>query len=227
MIAYVDIEHPRFLESPDARAWHWEKIMRHVSLFEEVFEGMCCLLRPPRFSAAAVRGFPFSAVVISGNCADWSEYPHGWFDEIKRLLVAGDLPVLGICGGHQLIAVLLGGQAGPMRQLYSGETDPMPEFHPGMYKERGFVPVSVVRPHSLFADCPNPIEVYESHYWEVTRLPPEFEPLASSSACAVQAMAHSELPIFGAQFHPEEATDEHPDGRRVLRNFFRLCANAE
>jgi GMP synthase (glutamine-hydrolysing) len=64
--------------------------------------------------------------------------------------------------------------------------------------------------------------LYQSHYWEVKKLPDDLVLLASTEECAVQAMRHKECLIYGTQFHPEVHEEQHPDGRRLLTNFFRL-----
>lgn len=114
------------------------------------------------------------------------------------------MPVLGICAGHQFMAKHLGGAAGP-----SG----VPEF--------GRMTVDVAAPGRLLAGVPARFTAWESHNDEVTLLPPDFQVLAKSDNCAVQAMEHRSRPLFGVQFHPEV---EHTEcGERVFRNFLDAC----
>jgi GMP synthase (glutamine-hydrolysing) len=54
-------------------------------------------------------------------------------------------------------------------------------------------------------------------------LPEDFVRLAASEICAIEAMRHRTRPLYGVQFHPERYTDDHPDGRAILANFFRLA----
>jgi GMP synthase (glutamine-hydrolysing) len=55
-------------------------------------------------------------------------------------------------------------------------------------------------------------------------LPAELELLASSKECKVQMIKHRDRPLYGTQFHPEIYDDEHPHGKTLLQNFFRLAS---
>jgi GMP synthase (glutamine-hydrolysing) len=156
------------------------------------------------------------------------------------------LPILGICGGLQLIAMAHGAALGPMRRLQKGEADPNEGFASGYFKEWGFVPVRVLEPDPLFEGLGQKPVFLEAHYWDVKEVPPGFELLASSDACRIQAIRQTGRLVYGTQFHPEaylagkEAlqswlvnfvypkghTDVHADGRRLLANFFTLAGVA-
>jgi GMP synthase-like glutamine amidotransferase len=133
------------------------------------------------------------------------------------------LPTFGFCGGHQLIAEAFGGKVAKMRPLAPGETDPHPARYPGDFKEWAFVPVKIVKCDPLFDACGDTVMVREYHAYEIKRLPEEFEVLASNDACRVQAIKHKSRLLYGTQFHPEHFDAEHPDGGKILRNFFRLA----
>lgn len=125
-----------------------------------------------------------------GHCADY----------IEQL----DIPILGICAGHQFMARHFGGSAAP------GEE---PEF--------GQVEMTIDAPGDILADIPSPTRVWASHHDEVNVVPESFEVLARSEACPVQVMRHRERPLFGMQFHPEV---EHTEaGVQMFRNFIRIC----
>ncbi len=115
------------------------------------------------------------------------------------------LPVMGICAGHQFMAVHLGGTAGPSK---------VPEF--------GKVLMTVDDEDDLFKGLPDMLVVWESHNDEVVQLPPGFRSLAHSDNCQIQAMRHETRPLFGLQFHPEV---EHTDnGYEVFQAFIDVCA---
>jgi len=115
------------------------------------------------------------------------------------------LPVMGICAGHQFMAVHLGGTAGPSK---------VPEF--------GKVLMTVDDEDDLFKGLPDVLVVWESHNDEVVQLPPGFRSLAHSDNCQIQAMRHENRPLFGLQFHPEV---EHTDnGYEVFQAFIDVCA---
>ena len=114
------------------------------------------------------------------------------------------VPVLGICAGHQFMALHLGGEARPAK---------VPEF--------GKTRLVVDRPDALFEGLPPTFEVWESHNDEVTAVPAGFEVLAHSGNCGVQAMRSLERPLFGVQFHPEV---EHTQfGVDIFKNFLKAC----
>ncbi len=62
--------------------------------------------------------------------------------------------------------------------------------------------------------------MHQNHFWEVKTCPKDFERLAESELCAVQAVVHRKLPVFGCQFHPEEFSESQNHGKILLQNFF-------
>ena len=115
-----------------------------------------------------------------------------------------NVPILGICAGHQFMAMHLKGKAGPSK---------VPEF--------GKMLVTVDDPDEIFNGLPDTFVAWESHNDEVTELPDGFVPLAHSDNCAIQAMKHKEKPLYGLQFHPEV---EHTDnGYEMFQAFVDIC----
>lgn len=128
-----------------------------------------------------------------GNCAHYLEL---------------EVPILGICAGHQFMARHYGGDAGEA---------PRPEF--------GEARISLVEGGgALFAGTPVEQTVWESHNDEVTDLPPGFIVTARSESCDVQAMENEELGRFGLQFHPEVNDTEF--GSTIFENFVDVCRGA-
>ncbi len=115
-----------------------------------------------------------------------------------------DVPILGICAGHQFMAKHFGGEAAPAA---------VPEFGKAM--------LTVLQPDVLFNGLPASFEVWESHNDEVSALPGGFVALASSSDCKIQAMRSLKRPLFGLQFHPEVENTQH--GYEIFRNFLKAC----
>lgn len=136
---------------------------------------------------------------------------------------ATDLPTFGFCGGHQLIAEAFGGKVAIMRPLAPGEKDPHPARYPGLFKEWAFLPVKIVKRDSLFDGFGDTVVVREYHAYEIKRLPEQFDLLASTDGCKVQAIKHKSRLLYGTQFHPEHFDAEHPDGEKILRNFFKTA----
>ncbi len=119
-------------------------------------------------------------------------------------LEKAEFPILGICAGHQFMAIHFGGEAGP-----SG----IPEF--------GRTEIVVDEEDELFEGLPKAFQGWESHNDEVTVLPEDFIGLAHSNNCKCQAMKYLKRPIYGVQFHPEV---EHTDyGNDIFKNFLNVC----
>lgn len=132
-------------------------------------------------------------VGVDGTLGSCGEY-------IDRL----DVPILGICAGHQFMARHFGGSAAPGKE---------PEF--------GAVEMVLDDPREILKDVPTPTRVWASHHDEVDQVPDAFDVLAHSAACPVQVMQHKERPLFGMQFHPEV---EHTEaGVQMFRNFIDIC----
>ena len=135
----------------------------------------------------------YDALWVMGGPMDvWQEEAHPWLAPekaaIREAVVERGLPFLGLCLGHQLLAVALGGEVGPA-------TTP----------EIGILETELTaagRASPLFAGLPARSRCLQWHSAEVTRAPADAIVLASSPACAVQAMAVGER-AFGIQYHVE------------------------
>ena len=221
-IWYVDIEHERVLANDPRSLDHFATRNHRAVLLGEIAGVDCEPIHYLEVSQTLASERNVRAIVLSGNVTDWEEYDFATFQSLSELIKRTSIPVLGVCGGCQLIAFLYGGRCGPMRRLEPGEEDPG-RFAPGWFKELDYQPVRVVEQDPLFDGLgPEPV-FFESHYWQITRLPRRFRLLASTDACRVQVMRHRTRLIYGTQFHPEVHTDENPDGRTLLANFFRLA----
>jgi GMP synthase (glutamine-hydrolysing) len=115
-----------------------------------------------------------------------------------------DVPVLGICLGMQLMGTTFGGKVAP------GTI--------GGYAE---VDVEVVKENDILKGLPKRFKTWASHADQVIELPPQFEVLAKSRVCEIEAMKHVERPLYGVQWHPEVMHTEH--GGELLDNFIALC----
>jgi GMP synthase (glutamine-hydrolysing) len=158
-----------------------------------------------------------SHIILSGQSHPWGYYTPeslaGVFDVIRN----AEQPVLGVCGGHQQIALAYGATVAVMKRLAPGEG------YEGCLRERGFFKIETDG-ETIFAGLPRELTVWHSHYDEVKELPEGFERTASNGTCAIQAMRHRSRPLFGVQFHPELFDEAHTHGRRVLENFLALPA---
>jgi GMP synthase (glutamine-hydrolysing) len=116
-----------------------------------------------------------------------------------------ELPILGLCYGHQLIAQMVGGNVKPAKQ-----------------REYGIAYVEIDKPAGVLKDLGKKEKVWMSHGDTVFTIPAEFEVLAHTENCPVAAFRHKEKPIYGLQWHPEVIHTEN--GKQMLRNFiFEVC----
>ncbi len=155
-----------------------------------------------------------SHIFLSGQGHPWTMYAPEKLAGIFEVIRTVPRPILGICGGHQQIAVALGATVDVMKRLEPGEG------YEGCFKEKGFGEVEI-ETKSLFEGLPTKISVWHSHCDEVKNLPDGFVKLASNENCPIQAMQHESKPIFSTQFHPELFDKENPAGEKILENFLR------
>ncbi len=115
------------------------------------------------------------------------------------------IPVLGICYGMQLMALMLGGAV-----------------RKAELREYGSVDVEIKPGSVLFEGIGQRITCWMSHTWQVGEIPDGFKVVASSDNCPAAAMENAEKRLFGVQFHPEVA--HTAKGSEILRNFlFKVC----
>ena len=151
-----------------------------------------------------IRELSPSHIFLSGQSHPWNLYSQESLAGIFAVIRDASQPILGVCGGHQQMAMAFGATVGLMKRLTPGEG------YEGALRERGFFEVET-DDDGLFAGLPRKINVWHSHCDEVNALPAGFRCTASNETCTIQAMQHSELPLFSVQFHPELFDPEHPD----------------
>ena len=124
---------------------------------------------------------------------------------IKRF--AGEIPLLGICLGHQAIGQAFGGEVRRARTVMHGKTSPI--HHEGKGVFRGLPqPMTATRYHSLIVGWDSLPECLEVTAWTET---PEGE------KDEIMGLRHRTLPVEGVQFHPESIFS--PQGKALLENF--------
>jgi anthranilate synthase component II len=118
---------------------------------------------------------------------------------------AGHLPLLGVCLGHQALAVAFGGQVVRAERLMHGKTSSI--RHDG---------------RTIFRQLPNPFDATRYHSLIVDRrtLPSCFEISAETADGEIMGMRHTSLGVEGVQFHPESILTAA--GKDLLRNFLKL-----
>lgn len=143
-----------------------------------------------------------SGIIFSGSPTFFTEADHAPYFERYAFVKEGNIPVLGICFGHQLLGLLHGSK------IFRGEP------------VRVTVPIRVVKDDLLFKDLYPDTEMAEDHTEGIT-LPPGFIHLAYSSTYIIEGMRHPVLPLWGVQFHPEVSGN---NGLVLLKNFVDFCS---
>ncbi|WP_304171016.1 aminodeoxychorismate/anthranilate synthase component II [Phenylobacterium aquaticum] len=117
-----------------------------------------------------------------------------------------DLPILGVCLGHQAIGQAYGGDVIRAKALMHGKTSPI--HHEGK---------------GIFAGMPNPFTATRYHSLSVAKdsLPAELEVTAWTEDGEIMGFQHRTRPIHGVQFHPESIATE--GGHHLLANFLAIA----
>ncbi len=118
---------------------------------------------------------------------------------------SGRIPVLGVCLGHQSLAVAFGGEVIRAERLMHGKTSMI--HHDGK---------------TIFRDLPNPFEATRYHSLLVNRatVPDSLEVSAETVEGEIMGLRHRTLGVEGVQFHPESILTAA--GKDLLRNFLKL-----
>ena len=155
--------------------------------------------------ASAERFNSFDGVALSGSpdMMSQAKAQAKYRAEIKAILDS-EVPVLGVCFGHQLMAHAFG--AGIVKD--------------GKHVLE-MVETTVLKEDPLFEGLPRSLKLLESRYEVVKSLPRGFRRIARSATTEIAAMRHARRPLYGVQFHPERYTKRNPDGNWVVRNFLR------
>ncbi|MCH2115420.1 MAG: aminodeoxychorismate/anthranilate synthase component II [Pirellulales bacterium] len=161
------------------------------------------VVRNDAIDVATIRRTGADAIVLSpGPCRPEAA---GCSLEVARELHT-ELPMLGVCLGHQAIAAALGAKIGRAAAPMHGRTSMI------THQET-----------RLFQGVPNPLQVcrYHSLVVEPPSVPTSLTVTAKSADGTVMALEHATLPVYGLQFHPEAVLTEY--GYPLLRNFLTLA----
>jgi len=196
------------------------------------------------FTEAAGAGLDVSAadfLMLSPQGAPWHSYIGDAGDrlelvkrQIRQIALDGRIPILGICGGHQFLALAFGGTVDFIDPAFEGKR---PETYPRQaLAERGIVTLSTLCPDPIFAgvaEHPGTFLAAQSHYEEVKKIPSPFVNLARSALSEAQLIRIPNRMVYGMAFHPErgwapQGVDGAPAtaGRRLLGNFFSMVAQS-
>jgi GMP synthase (glutamine-hydrolysing) len=213
-----------------------------VAAEENVLPGVTVSLDCVHFSAftaefLASRRVDF--IVLSPQGTPWYRYSDesaARLESVKRflrgLILRQDMPVLGICGGHQFMTLAFGGAVGFIDPRLEGSFPA--RYPPDALSERGLTRLQTLRDDPIFAGVathPGTFAVMESHYEEVKQVPAPFVNLARSDLSEAQLIHIPGKPVYGMAFHPERGWDaarvaDQPStsGRRMLANFLSMVS---
>ena len=140
----------------------------------------------------------YTHIIISGS-PHLLSYDKSPTDKFKFLKVV-KIPVLGICFGLQLIALVYGAE------IKNGKNT------------KGDIKIEILKKDKLFSGLPSAVEFHENHQERVS-LPKDFIYLAKSEDALVEAFKHKSKEIYGVQFHPECSGK---NGMVIFENFLDI-----
>lgn len=189
------------IDNYDSFAYNLARYMRRLGQEVEV-------RRNDAIDVEGVRRLEPQAIVLSpGPC---TPNEAGCSLELVRALHS-ELPILGVCLGHQTIAAAFGAHVVRANAPMHGRTTEIKHSQLGLFAEVP-TPFTVCRYHSLAVDP--------------TTLPDELQ--VTATTCddgTIMGLQHTSLPVFGLQFHPEAILTEH--GYKLLQNFLTIVGLAD
>ena len=201
--------------------------------------------------AEAERDFGPDAIVLSGTLRDFDYYNPAHLETFGEFIRSTPTPVLGICGGHQLVGMSFGARVVTLDNMEQHErregrpfeyqyrfiriTDPDDPIFEGIHNEESGVWQDYTTEGRI-------LRVWQNHGLQLDRVPEGFELLATSIPCRNQMMVKrgGDQLIYTVQFHLEKSFEDwdkrratrwaHPiesrDGRIIFENFLRESLKA-
>ncbi len=173
-------------------------------------------------------------IILSPQGTPWSRYGsqiEPTQNLVKQLVKNGRIPLLGICGGHQFLAMTMGSKVDHIDpELQGRKVDHYPR---GALSEKGPTVLQVTGSDPIFRGAVEngTLVVIENHYEEVKDVPNGFVNIAESRLSPVQLIAVPGKVIYGMAFHPERVRDgsgitgeTHSAGWQLLANVLLMSA---
>jgi anthranilate synthase component II len=159
--------------------------------------------RNDAITVAELKALPLTGLLVSPGPGEPRDA--GVTEDAIRAL-AGQVPILGVCLGHQALGEVYGGRVVRAQRLMHGKTSPI------LHKGRG-----------IFAGLDNPFEATRYHSLIVDRdtLPECFEVMAWTPENELMGIKHRDHETWGVQFHPESILTT--SGLKLIENFLTLC----
>ena len=185
-----------FINNRDSFVWN---LVDYVSRFEPE-----TVVVPHTITVDEVRMIAPDAIIISpGPGHPARERDIG--NSLKIIKSFSETPQLGVCLGHQAIAVAFGGKVGhsPEGPIHG---KPAKVYHDSK---------------RIYQGLPNPFDAGRYHSLTVTRMPEGFIRTAETKDGLLMGMRHEAYPIEGVQFHPESVLT--PEGLMIIENFLKMA----
>ena len=159
------------------------------------------VFRNDAITLEVLAGLGPSQLVISPGPGEPTD---GGISSAAILRFAGQIPVLGVCLGHQCLGAAYGGSVRRAPRLMHGKTSRI--HHHGS---------------DLFANVPSPFEATRYHSLIVEEpIPACLKVNACTAEGEIMGLRHRDHPTFGVQFHPESILTQH--GKQILKNFLSI-----
>ena len=157
------------------------------------------VIRNDAMAVSAIRALAPEAIILSPGPGH-PEDAGICMDVVKEL--GSEIPLLGVCLGHQAICTAFGATVSYAKELMHGKQSLIEHDGTGIFQGIPS-PIHVARYHSLAVD--------------ENTLPEEFQILARTADGEIMAMKHRNYPVVGIQFHPESIFTDH--GKKMIENF--------
>jgi len=156
--------------------------------------------RNDAISISEIRSLKPEKIIISPGPKTPDEA--GISNEIIRVF-GKDIPILGVCLGHQCIAQVFGGKIVKVGKIVHGKTSPV--YHDNKWLLKG---------------VKNPFHAARYHSLKTVDLPEVLSVTSFTQDGIIMGIKHKDFPIFGLQFHPESFLTQ--PGQKIIRNFIKI-----
>ncbi|MFH0958975.1 MAG: gamma-glutamyl-gamma-aminobutyrate hydrolase family protein [Pseudomonadota bacterium] len=181
----------------------------------------------------------YDFLILSPQGAPWNSYRESrnqalenTANLVRALILEENIPTLGICGGHQFLALTFGGELGFIDKSITDFSGPA--YPDNCLSEKGVVTLMTLRDDPIFdgiTSNPGQFLAMQNHVEEIKIIPPGFVNLACSRLSHLQLIRLPGKVVYGLAFHPERGWSLEgdaegilaPTGKRILLNFMKMA----